>query len=311
MTEADPRREDPFANAVITSSQGARYRLRRRIGRGTFAEVYLCIDQTKTRYACKIIPKENLVGSIRDNIVREVSILHEVHHDNVLSLHDFLETDDYLFLILPYMGGGELFEKIVAREYRFTEADAREVLIQIARGLDYLHSHGICHRDIKPENILCSEEEEHFRVVIADFGLSKFFGPGRLMTTSCGTLNYAAPEVLQNTGAYTEACDMWGYGVLAYVLLTGAFPFRENATTSIVDVILSGVYDQSILDARGISEQARRFLAKLLVVEPRARATAPQILQDPWLLGIDVPEVDLTASASLLSSLGRSIDGMS
>jgi len=272
--------------------------------------VYRCVDEkdpTRTKYACKVISKAFLDAHAQANLIREIGILREVQHPNVLTMHDLLETDQFLFIVMPFMGGGELFEKISQRGH-FSEGDAREVLTQIAKGVQYLHSKGICHRDLKPENILCSDEEEHFRVVISDFGLSKLFGRGELMTTSCGTLHYAAPEVLQHR-QYTEACDMWGFGVVAYVLLTGSFPF-SGPREQLPDLICSGRYNKRNLELRHISKPACDFIARLIVVEPERRPSATEILSDPWLVGYDMPHVDLTESAGFLCSLSTMDDAM-
>jgi len=297
-----------LSESRLTGSKGQRYFLQRMIGQGNFATVYRCFDENdplRTKYSCKVISKAYLDSHAQTNLIREIGILREVHHDNVLTMHDLLETNDYLFIVMPYMGGGELFEKISQRGH-FSERDARDVLIQIARGIEYIHSRGICHRDIKPENILCTEEPEHFRVVISDFGLSKLFGRGELMTTSCGTLHYAAPEVLQHR-EYNEACDIWGFGVVAYVLLTGSFPFASSRD-KLPALICSGRYNKRNLELRHISKPACDFIARMIVVDPRMRPTATEILRDPWLTASEIPHVDLTASAGGLGSLSVSGD---
>jgi len=204
------------------------------------------------------------------------------------------------------MGGGDLFSK-VEKKGRFSEAEARRILIQVARGLEYLHSVGICHRDIKPENILCSEEDEGFTVKIADFGLSRLFGVNELMTTNCGSPYYAAPEVLAHTDPYNESCDIWGFGVLAYILLTGHFPFSapDNALPALIK---SGKYNLKNLAARKVSIPAQEFIARLLVLDAKSRPTATEILRDPWLVGTDMPDVDLSESVIHLSRLGSQPD---
>ena len=145
-----------------------------------------------------------------------------------------------------------MFEKVSSQGH-FSELEARKVLTQIARGIEYLHSKGICHRDIKPENILCTDEPEDYRVVISDFGLSKFYGRGELMSTSCGTAHYAAPEIYMNR-PYDEACDMWSYGAVAYVLLTGSFPFATTTREPLANVICSGKFNRRNLQIRHVSE---------------------------------------------------------
>jgi len=289
----------------MRGKNGQCYVLNRVIGHGPFSTVYHCIDESDPShpaYSCKVTQKDLLMRYSRTNLVREVSILHSIQHDNIVPLHDLLETDDFVCLIFPYMEGGELFDKIAARK-RFTEADAREVLIQIASGLEYLHSHGICHRDIKPENILCTGEEEHFRVAISSFELAAFYGKGEIMTSSCGTLHYVAPEVIAHNGPYTEACDIWSFGVVAYVLFTGCFPFSGQYNRLACN-IARGMYNRAKLRMCGVSQEACAFIDRLLCLNPAERPTASELLKnDPWLNASNTPVSDLTESSSHLPSL--------
>jgi len=107
------------------------------------------------------------------------------------------------------------------------------------KGVAYLHSQGIAHRDLKPENLLCAtdtrEEYKPFRVVIADFGLSKAFNGEEDLSTSCGTPDYVAPEVITAEGAYDESVDMWSCGVITYVLLCGFSPFLSSNQTGLFE----------------------------------------------------------------------------
>jgi len=300
-----------FEGSRLTGVKGQNFMLQRQIGRGNFATVYRCIDTndpSRTKYACKVISKQHLDEQANANLNREIQILRSVQHENVLTMRDLLETRDLIFIILPFMGGGELFEK-VSQQSHFSEREARRVLRQIASGLAYLHSQHICHRDLKPENILCTEGNEgEYRVVISDFGLSKIFGQGQILKTSCGTMHYAAPEVFQHH-PYNEACDIWSFGVVAYVLLTGCFPFDTKPRDRIPTLICSGRYNTRNLEIRRVSAPACSFIARLLVVDPLLRPTAAELLTDPWMIGEGMPEVDLTASIGSLSSVPRDIPG--
>ncbi|KAH3762896.1 myosin light chain kinase [Pelomyxa schiedti] len=276
------------------------YHLTKVIGRGTYAYVYYAeVENTREVVAVKVIDKVNLVNQKqRINLLREVEIMRTVNHPNVLSLLDLIEDETCIYIVTPHMGGGELFNKITYHGH-LTEGDAVTIVKQICEGINFLHSLGICHRDLKPENILCSEEPVNFRVVISDFGLSKLFGRGELMKTACGTLQYAAPEIFTSR-IYSEACDMWALGVIAYVMLTGCFPF-DGTYHDLMNKISRANYCKGNLNAVGVSPAAIAFIECLLQVEPSNRMQARDALAHPWLASpTESPGVSLRQSLALL-----------
>jgi serine/threonine protein kinase len=188
----------------------------------------------------------------------ETDILRKVHHPNIIELKGVFETDEYLFLIMEMVTGGELFDKIIEKVsfclfgqvfFRcslekkgcYTEKEAATLVGKIVSAIDYLHSLDICHRDLKPENLLLASPDLDTEVKIADFGLSKIINTKVMMQTACGkfvflysasslmflcvgTPGYVAPEVLSATG-YDKEVDMWSIGVITYILLCGFPPF--------------------------------------------------------------------------------------
>jgi len=159
----------------------------------------------------------------------------------------------------------------------------------MVRGVEYLHGEGVAHRDLKPENLLCStdarEEYKPFRVVIADFGLSKTFDGGDPLQTSCGTPDYVAPEVITAEGSYDKSVDMWSCGVITYVLLCGFSPFLSSDQTGLFEKIMKAEYDFPDPEWTHISDNAKDFIRKLLVKDRGVRYTASQCLEHPWLNG--------------------------
>jgi len=184
--------------------------------------------------------------------------------------------------------GGELFYKIVEKG-NYSEREAAAIVKQMIQGVEYLHGEGICHRDLKPENLLCSGEDEPayrpFRVVIADFGLSKVFNSGEALETSCGTPDYVAPEVITAEGQYDKSVDMWSCGVITYVLLCGFSPFLSSTQHGLFDKIVKCEYDFPDPEWTSISESAKDFIRHLLIKDPKQRFTATQCLKHPWLNG--------------------------
>jgi len=262
------------------------YEIGSELGRGGFAVVYAGRSKKNNEaVAIKVIEKNCVDVSELQSLVREIDIMKKVDHPNVLKLIDIFESDTRVTLVTELVTGGELFYKIVERG-SYSEADAAGIVKQLVTGVEYLHSKGIAHRDLKPENLLCSDGEgKDMTIKIADFGLSKMFSAGEVLKTSCGTPDYAAPEVLQTDGTYSNAVDMWSVGVITYVLLCGYPPFYAKEQRELFTQILNAEYEFPEEDWGKISEDAKDFIRHLLVVDPNERMTASQALQDKWLAG--------------------------
>jgi len=215
---------------------------------------------------------------------REIDIMKKVNHPNVLSLKEIFETGKQITLVMELVNGGELFFKIVDRGC-YSEKDASNIVRQIINGVKYLHSLGIAHRDLKPENLLCSGESDNMEIKIADFGLSKIFAGGQRLETSCGTPDYAAPEVLIGETAYDKSVDLWSVGVITYVLLCGYPPFFANSQPGLFDKIIKASYDFPPAEWDYISDTAKDFVRNLLVLVPEKRLTAEECLIHPFLEG--------------------------
>lgn len=184
------------------------------------------------------------------------------------------------------MTGGELFDKIVELG-AYTEADAALLVGRMVRAIDYLHGMGIVHRDLKPENLLLKNPDDISEVKLADFGLSKIVSTGAtaaMMQTACGTPGYVAPEVLTADG-YDKEVDLWSIGVITYILLCGFPPFYNEHLPMLFEQIMKADYDYPADYWEDISDTAKNFIDRLLVVDPARRMTTKQALEHPWLLG--------------------------
>ena len=145
-------------------------------------------------------------------------------HPHIIRLLDIFENQDYIYIVMEELRGGDLFSYLEKRFFTVTEDRARELSHQIATALYYLHSFGIVHRDLKPENILMSSDLENSTCKIVDFGLSKIIGPSQTSLDPFGTLSYVAPEVLLQK-PYGKEVDIWSLGVIAYLLLGRVLPY--------------------------------------------------------------------------------------
>jgi len=279
-----------------TKSEGSarvedKYEIADEIGRGAFSVVKKAkVKKTGQEFAIKFIEKKFVDKQDLVLLGREIDIMKQVTHANVLRLEEVYETDELIALVMELVVGGELFYKIVEKG-NYSEKDAANIVRQMTKGVEYLHSKGIAHRDLKPENLLCASENDKdpqyqpFRVVIADFGLSKVFDKGEQLETSCGTPDYVAPEVITAEGSYDKSVDMWSCGVITYVLLCGFSPFLSSTQTGLFEKIIKCEYDFPDPEWTHISENAKDFIRHLLVKDPKTRFTATECLEHEWLTG--------------------------
>jgi len=285
----------PSNNKVEENSGGSGrvddvYDVGEEIGRGAFSVVKRAKHKkTGREVAVKFIEKKYVDKQDLMLLGREIDIMKKLDHPNVLKLYEVFETDEIIALVMELVNGGELFYKIVEKG-NYSEKDAANIVRQMTKGVEYLHGQGIAHRDLKPENLLCSIDPElkeytPFRVVIADFGLSKAFGGGEALETSCGTPDYVAPEVITAEGTYDNSVDMWSCGVITYVLLCGFSPFLSSNQTGLFEKIMKADYDFPDPEWTHISENAKDFIRHLLVKDPKDRYGASQCLQHPWVNG--------------------------
>eukprot|EP01120_Amphizonella_sp_Union-15-10_P007060 TRINITY_DN2347_c0_g4_i1.p1 TRINITY_DN2347_c0_g4~~TRINITY_DN2347_c0_g4_i1.p1 ORF type:complete len:272 (+),score=68.08 TRINITY_DN2347_c0_g4_i1:278-1093(+) len=212
---------------------------------------------------------------------REIDIMKRVEHPNILKLHEIYESKEKVFIVMELVNGSELFDRIVEKGY-YSEKNAIIIVKQILAAVDYLHQQGIAHRDLKPENLLCSGQDEDEIVKIADFGLSKVFSGDEELMTSCGTPGYVAPEVLM-CETYDKSVDMWGIGIITYILLAGYPPFYAESDTALFEKIMNAEYDFDDECWDDVSDLAKDFIRHLLAKDPNERLSAPQAIKHPWL----------------------------
>ena len=153
-------------------------------------------------------------------LMNEMDILRDTEHPNIMKLHEVYESSKFIFLILDYLDGGELFEGI-QRKQTFTEKQAMNIMKKIFSALKYLHDKRIIHRDLKPENLILRTKDDDEDVVIADFGLAVYMPTnGSKHKLGCGSLGYVAPEMLTKEG-YDISADIFSMGSILYVMLCG------------------------------------------------------------------------------------------
>ncbi|XP_068778240.1 death-associated protein kinase 2-like isoform X2 [Struthio camelus] len=284
------REETPAPAAVVTfrpDNVEDLYELLEKLGSGHFGVVKRCRQRsTGTFYAAKFVKMRKRRGSRlgldRAQVEREVSILQQLDHPNIMRLHDLFASKAETVLILELIGGGELFDFIAEKEM-LSEEEAVEFLAQILRAVEYLHARRIAHLDLKPENIMLLEKDvPEPRIKIVDFGLAQKLEDGVAFKSLCGTPQYIAPEVI-NYEPLSTATDMWSIGVITYILLSGLSPFQGETDAETLCNVVAGAYDFEERYFGDTSEPAKDFIRLLLVREPAQRLTASQCLGHPWI----------------------------
>jgi len=259
------------------------YEVQEKLGKGTFATVKKGVNKkTGEAVAIKIIKKKKLSGKELIGIEREVDIMINLKHKNVVTLLDVFDSPKELYLVIELCKGGELFDKVVEMG-SYSENLASKAIKQICTGLQYLHSKGVIHRDLKPENILYHTKDYEGLLKIMDFGLAKALeDEDGVMKTTCGTLHYVAPEVLLGH-PYGKEVDLWSLGVVMFVLLAGYLPFYAEKKKHTYKLIVSGDYDFDDPVWEPISNEAKDLINKLLVITPNKRYTLEQVMAHPWI----------------------------
>ncbi|KIY49081.1 Pkinase-domain-containing protein [Fistulina hepatica ATCC 64428] len=264
------------------------YRTGRILGSGTYSVVKEGIHLvTAQHYACKVINKQHLSG--REHMIRsEISVLKKVStgHRNIVTLHDYFETMDNVYLVFDLCTGGELFHRIMSRGFYY-EPDAAQLIRTIMGAVKYIHDCGIVHRDLKTENLLFLTSDEDADIMIADFGLSKVVDDQdhALLTELCGTPGYMAPEMIKRSG-HGKPVDVWAMGVITYFLLSGCLPFdaEPGHHASEIEAIVKGDWSfQPTHHWANISPAANDFIRRCLSLDPAMRPTAEEALTHPWL----------------------------
>ncbi|KAF3585000.1 hypothetical protein F2Q69_00029259, partial [Brassica cretica] len=237
---------------VTKEMRVGKYELGRTLGEGNSANVKLARDTVSGQsFAVKIIDKSRISRlNVSLQIKREIRTLKVLKHPNIVRLHEVLASKTNIYMVLEYVTGGDLFDRIVC-EGKISEREGRKMFQQLIDGLNYCHYKGVFHRDLKEDGLL---------------------------HTACGSPNYVAPEVLVNKGYDGAASDVWSCGVILYAILTGCLPFDDTNLAAICRKIVKG--DPPI--PRWISPGAKTMIKRMLDPNPMTRITIAGIKANAW-----------------------------
>lgn len=262
------------------------YQVIRTIGSGSTGKVKLAVNlNSGQKVAVKIISRKYIQepgknsketpASRRRRILREAAILNLASHPNIVRLHDLYVTDEYYCMIFEYVDGGQMLDYIISHG-KLAEPAARRFFAQLLSAVSYCHANGIVHRDLKIENVLIDGRGD---IKLVDFGLSNFYDPDAKLKTFCGSLYFAAPELLRGIAYTGPEVDVWSLGIILFVLVAGKVPFDDKSLSALHEKIKSGHFTIP----QHLSLECQNLLRIMIEVDPQKRATMAEVMAHPWM----------------------------
>ncbi|XP_032236089.2 peripheral plasma membrane protein CASK isoform X1 [Nematostella vectensis] len=272
-----------------------RFDLQEQIGKGTFSVIKKCTDKKTNRVcAVKIVDVSKMrasSGLTEEDLNREAYICQKLTHPHIVEMMGAYSMDGYIYMVFEYMDGADLCFEIVNRVnagFVYSEAVASHYMRQVLEAVSFCHENGIIHRDLKPHNVLLANRENSAPIKVADFGVAVELPPEGCITSGrLGTPHFMSPEVV-NRQPYGKPVDVWGCGIILFILLSGNYPFHGTGE-KVYQSITKG---QPVMRPRQwdqITDEAKDLCLNMLATDQDQRISAADALQHPWLKNREVP----------------------
>ncbi|ORE00572.1 KIN1 [Hepatospora eriocheir] len=257
------------------------YKIQKTIGKGSSAKVFLCVSKTGKRVAIKVINRNNNIVN-RTRILREIVIGTLLNHPHIVKVIDFFYDSVYFYIVFEYVDGIVLYDKILDSHLNKSEPlpieKARKYFRQITSAIDYLHKNSIVHRDLKIENIIIDTDDN---VKIIDFGLSNFFDSRAVLDTFCGSLYFAAPELLMGKRYNGPEIDIWSLGVVLYVMVYGKVPFDDESIHELQAKIKTCKFN--FPKNRKTNPDLEDLIINMILLNPNQRYSMEDVKSSKWI----------------------------
>lgn len=266
---------------------------KKQLGKGQFGKVMLGINRkTDVHVAIKIIKRENFekIGAsittetIEKKFIRETHIMKLLNHPHIIKYYGCYKDDKKFYIVMEIIKYGDLFG-LIKTSGNLDEDQVKRILVQIISAIEYCHGNLITHRDIKLENILINNKD-NIIIKLSDFGLSTYININSFQKTFCGSVHYAAPEIINGTAYNPFKTDIWSMGVVLYSLLTGKYPWRDSCLNDTITDIIGFKYKNE--EYNDLSIGAKDLLSKIFVSEEE-RILLGDIKKHPWLENYILP----------------------
>ncbi|KAM3592455.1 uncharacterized protein V6R79_019245 [Siganus canaliculatus] len=284
MMTTKKKKEEPESYVTVTIDTKHKvadhYNVHEKLGVGKFGQVFR-LSHKETGQECAGKFYRARTSKEREAARQEIELMNYLHHPKLVQCLAAYDTRPEMVMVMEYIAGGELFERIVDDNFEHTEPASARYMQQILEGMQYVHKQNIVHLDLKPENIVCVDTTGT-RIKIIDFGLASKLEENKPLMVMHGTPEFVAPEVINYEPVGLET-DMWSIGVICFILLSGESPFQGNNDTETLALVTAARYEFDEESFEDISDQAKDFIRALLKKDRRCRLSCTEALAHPWM----------------------------